>query len=295
MAYVTPSNVGAFLNKIMAPQVSNALTESAAKLAMIPDYSDSAVHTGAHQYRIKKLSGGTAADRTLGAPVSPTNFTYTGVDVTANESYVAIEYDHQTLKSLTLRDIENDVMQAARIVGERLVTTALSTLTTGASSTEGTINTAVDQDAILSVVGALDDAKVPQGNRFLIVSGATRQDIAKITEYQNAFSYAGTLLTGEYRQIEGLNLDISALLPNTTTGHINLAFHPLGVGQVFIPQIGNMDNPMAMKSVSNIGGVPISILWEQIPKSNGSWMLTVSCIHGSVVVNDAAVIGLYGK
>lgn len=293
MAQTTPSDVANFLTEVMASQVSNALTESAAKLAMIPDYSDNAVHMGGDDYVIKKLSGGSAKTRSAGGTVTDSKLTYGKATVTTAEIYDSHVYDHRTLADLKLSDIENDVMYSAEVVAQGIMTNALSALVTGASANKGTINTAVNQAALQAVRNTLSKNKVPQQPRYLIVDPDTMQDISNISEYQNAFAYAGTQLSGEYLRIEGLNMFESALLPTTTTGHINLAFHPRGVGQVFIPQVGD-STQNSMKAVANIAGIPAAIMWEKVEGTNGGFRLTVSCIHGAVVVDSAAVLGLYG-
>ena len=180
---------------------------------------------------VKVASIGNLAAR---AKAENTAITYETVAETATTitlniwSYAAVGIE-DIVKVQAIVDVQNEYQRKLGYALAKDIDTKLATDFAGFSQSVGTLGTAVSDANVLAAIKLLDDADVPQDDRYFIMSPAEKVAKLALDRWSNAL-YIGTgqypTRTGMLGDMYGLNLAVTTNLVKPAGGQANNAiFH----------------------------------------------------------------------
>jgi hypothetical protein len=152
----------------------------------------------------------------------------TVVTITLNLwSYAAVGIE-DIVKVQSQVDVQNEYQKKLGYALAKDIDTKLATDLGGFSRTVGTLGTAVTDANVLAAVKLLDDADVPQEDRFFVMSPAEKVSKLALDRWSNAL-YIGNskpVVSGSLGDMYGLNLFVTTNLVKPAAGQANNAiFH----------------------------------------------------------------------
>jgi hypothetical protein len=153
----------------------------------------------------------------------------TAVTITLNLwSYAAVGVE-DIVKVQAIVDVQNEYQRKMGYAIARDIDTKLATDLGGFSQTVGTLGTAASDANVLAAIKLLDDADVPQDDRFFVMSPAEKVAKLALDRWSNAL-YIGTgnmpVRNGMLGDMYGLNLLVTTNLVKPAAGQANNAiFH----------------------------------------------------------------------
>ena len=180
---------------------------------------------------VKVASIGNLAAR---AKAENTAITYETVAETATTivlniwSYAAVGIE-DIVKVQAIVDVQNEYQRKLGYAVARDIDTKLANDFAGFSQTVGTLGTAASDANVLAAVKLLDDADVPQDDRFFIMTPGEKVAKLALDRWSNAL-YIGTgnmpVKNGELGNMYGLTLKVTTNLVKPAAGQANNAiFH----------------------------------------------------------------------
>ena len=180
---------------------------------------------------VKVASIGNLAAR---AKTENTAITYETVAETATTitlniwSYAAVGIE-DIVKVQAIVDVQNEYQRKLGYALARDIDTKLATDFAGFSQSVGTLGTAASDANVLAAIKLLDDADVPQDDRFFIMTPAEKVAKLALDRWSNAL-YIGTSAyptrSGMLGDMYGLNLAVTTNLVKPSAGQANNAiFH----------------------------------------------------------------------
>ena len=180
---------------------------------------------------VKVASIGNLAAR---AKTENTAITYETVAETATTitlniwSYAAVGIE-DIVKVQSIVDVQNEYQRKLGYAVAQDIDTKLATTLGGFSRSVGTLGTAASDANVLAAIKLLDDADVPQDDRFFVMSPAEKVAKLALDRWSNAL-YIGTgsmpVKNGMLGDMYGLNLAVTTNLVKPAAGQANNAiFH----------------------------------------------------------------------
>ena len=153
----------------------------------------------------------------------------TAVTITLNLwTYAAVGIEDIVKVQATV-DVQNEYQRKLGYAIAKEIDTVLATDLAGFSRSVGTLGTAVSDANVLAAVKLLDDADVPQDDRFFVMTPAEKVAKLALDRWSNAL-YIGTgdqpVRNGMLGDMYGLNLLVTTNLVKPSAGQANNAiFH----------------------------------------------------------------------
>ena len=143
-------------------------------------------------------------------------------------SYAAVGIE-DIVKVQSIVDVQNEYQRKLGYALAKDIDTKLATDFAGFSQSVGTLGTAVSDANVLAAVKLLDDADVPQDDRFFVMTPAEKVAKLALDRWSNAL-YIGTgntpVKSGMIGDMYGLNLAVTTNLVKPAGGQANNAiFH----------------------------------------------------------------------
>ncbi|HRP70194.1 MAG TPA: hypothetical protein PLY93_11730 [Turneriella sp.] len=255
--------------------------------------------SNANEYRVPKISGGSAKDRLPGAPVIFEDRVAGYTPITAKQIYDAFVTDESYQSSTGFAYFESLVESAVKNVVQEVETYAAEQVALqGGIGTVGTLGQAVTRANLQTARLAFVNNKIPTGNLLAFLSGETMKDIADINEYTR-FDAVGAVPRNALREgvadrVSGFELLESPYVYSPNVGeHTNLLFDPSQIMYIFPAQAPISGD--AQKAEFERDGIRLYLLKEYLAGYNGAYAYTVSVNFGIKAVRPEGVIKLLGK
>lgn len=213
------------------------------------------------------VSALTAASKTEGndQPITFSAPTDTSVTLTINQwQYTAFELE-EFEESLSIVDIQNVYANRASYGLNLAIDSTLKTLPSGASNIVGTLGTDLGDDDVRRAIQYLDDANVPQDDRFFAMAPATKNSMLAIDRYNSSDFMAGgsggNIAKGTFGSIYGLSVWMSTNMNGSNSaGHDCCIYHRdfMALGMRREPHVRTFDSIVNLSeqyAVSAIWGV----------------------------------------
>jgi hypothetical protein len=219
---------GVFSPDIWSKQVLRA-TESNLVLARSVNrgYEDDA--SVGKTVKVASIGNLAARAKTENTAITYETVAETAVTITLNLwSYAAVGIE-DIVKVQSIIDTQNEYQRKLGYAIAKDIDTKLATDLGGFSQTVGTLGTAASDANVLAAVKLLDDADVPQDDRFFVMSPAEKVAKLALDRWSNAL-YIGTgdqpVRNGMLGDMYGLNLMVTTNLVKPAAGQANNAiFH----------------------------------------------------------------------
>jgi len=242
-------------------------------------------------YAVQDLAdGGTTVQET-----KSTDF----IDITASRKYVSEQFSHgmsvQALTAWFPTVISNMLESVYRDAVEKGYLAIAATVGIGQV---GVDNVAITRDVVQSIKSTLSDADIPALGRVMALGSESENDVASIDDYNRAFSANGVITSESVPNVAGIQVieTPTATLPPGAAGVENIAIWLNAVARV------HLDETPTITSERNIVMIPIAyrglkvMMWlEEVPKSLGGFILSMSSTHGLGVVREEGVVLVLGR
>jgi len=173
--------------------------------------------------KVASIGNLAARAKTENAVITYETVAETATTITLNIwSYAAVGIE-DIVKVQSIVDTQNEYQRKLGYAVAKDIDTKLATDIGGFSQTVGTLGTAVSDANVLAAVKLLDDADVPQEDRFFIMSPAEKVAKLALDRWSNAL-YIGNpkpVKTGMLGDMYGLNLAVTTNLVKPAGGQAN--------------------------------------------------------------------------
>lgn len=230
-------NIGTTAANVFRPNVwsSEVLMFVKANLVLVPlvRHYDADVQAYGQTVEIPNVSTITANLKAANTLVTLNYNTETKTTVTINQHYESSFLVEDIVKIQSKYDLRTDYTQAAAYAIAAKVDNIVATLMTNAFTAYGAFGTVLADSLILLVNRYLDDQKVPQTNRSLVVTPQGKAEMLNIDKYirYDAIGVGGdqnSILNGQIGEIYGVKVFMSQNLVQVTTNpnqNNHLFFH----------------------------------------------------------------------
>jgi hypothetical protein len=196
-------------------------------------------------------------------------------------------------KVLAVPDLLKVYMQPAVIAIAEKIESDLLNLYAGftANAVLGAAATSITEAVLDSAETALFNAKVPAGQKLLVVDPTTYSQLRQIprfTEMQTAGTGLSAIIEGVFGRIKGFDVFRSQYVPKTGTGTVtthNLAFHRNAIGLVLrrLPQ--PLPGTGAIAEYAELGNFGMRVTMSYQPNTL-SQQFTVDVLYGAAVLRN---------
>lgn len=226
------------------------------------------------------------------------NVTLTTKKVTLNKfKHVPIRVDDLALVQAAPNLMEDLTEAAAQALAEA-VEADLFALYTAASASVGTAGTDVTAAVVRAAKKALDDAKVPQSNRYLVLSSKDQISLMGDPALSAFFAQANpeTIKQGVLPNLYGFQVAMSQMVPvvagNPTTTY-NLALHRDALALVTRPLPAPMDGTPSVVVVDPDSELSFRLTLEY--NTIGKYhTISVDILYGVAVIRPEALVQVKG-
>lgn len=256
--------------------------------------------SNANSWRVPKITGGSAKERTPGAPIVFEDRVGTYEEIVAKQIYDAFITDESYESSSGFAYFESMLDTAVKNVVAQVETEAAKAiaLQSGIGSV-GTLGVAVARANLQTARMNLVNNKIPTGNLKAFVSAESMKDLTDINDLIR-FDAVGAVPRNAIREgvvdrVSGFELLESPYVYSPAAGqHTNLLFDPSQIMYIFPAQ-----KPISESSITKVefdrDGVRLYILKEPIAGYNGAYAYTVSVNFGIKSIRTEGVVKLLGK
>ena len=174
--------------------------------------------------KVASIGNLTARAKTENTAIVYETVAETATTITLNIwSYAAVGIE-DIVKVQSIVDVQNEYQRKLGYALARDIDTKLATDFAGFSQVVGTLGTAVSDANVLAAVKLLDDADVPQDDRFFVMTPAEKVAKLALDRWSNAL-YIGTgnmpVKNGMLGDMYGLNLAVTTNLVKPAAGQAN--------------------------------------------------------------------------
>jgi hypothetical protein len=181
---------------------------------------------GVGSIRVPLLSNAVANNKVANVPVGFQSTTETEVIVTLDQHKEASYAIEDILQLQTNHDLRRLYAEAASTAIAKARDASIAALATGLSQTKGTYNNAITADVILDSVLLLDNADVPEEDRWFAHHPGVKRDILDLAVYTSSDYVSGKPTeTGKYGNIYGLQTIVSTQVLKSGTSTSNMIYH----------------------------------------------------------------------
>jgi len=299
MADITRTVAGPFIPQLWANTALEILRSKIVVAKLVTRDSDIAAFQVGDTLNIPYPGTFVANDKAANTPVVLQVPTATTTSVVLNKHKEASFLIEDAAKALANQDIMARYCDAAVIAIAEQIETDLFATYTGFTNTVGVSGTDIGAATIRSTRKLMNDNKVPQNNRVLVVSDKDEVALLADASLQNYFAWSQTqaIKEGSIGRVYGFDVYQSQLVPaiaGTPVSTKNLAFDP---GAIILAMRGLPDAPAGSGAQTSVVNDPVSGLTLRCTIAYNAANLGVQCtidvLYGVAKLrNEKAVVVL---
>lgn len=299
MADITQTVVAPFIPQIWANTALEILRNKVVLAKLVTRDSDIAAFQVGDTLNIPYPGVFVANDKTANTPVTLQVPTATTTTVQLNKHKEASFLVEDAARALANQDIMARYMEAAVIPIAEQIESDLLGLYTGFTNTVGTSGTDLTAAVLRSTRKLMNDNKVPQDNRAIIISDKDEIALLGDSTLSTYFAYSQTqgIKEGSIGRLYGFDLYQSQLVPvvaGTPSSTKNLAFDP---GAIILAMRGLPDAPAGSGAQTSVVNDPVSGLSLRCTiaynAANLGVQVTIDVLYGVAKLrNEKAVVVL---
>jgi len=230
MANLTPTTSANFIPEKWSTDIMRATEANLTLAKLVHDYS-SLVKDNGDTIHVPNLSSLTANDKVSGVDVSFQAPTETKIDILLDQHKEASFKLEDITATQANVDLNAEYTGKAGYALAKAIDSSIAALAASFSQTKGAYNTAITTDVILDSIELLDNADVPEENRYFVMKPKTKRDIIDIATYiSNDFVNGKPVESGKIGMIYGVSTHISTNIYNSGTSTNDMMFHKDAMG-----------------------------------------------------------------
>ena len=199
-----------------------------------------------------------ATEVTIGTEgVMKNPFNTTGVNLTIDQYFEApIPVDYMSRRQSGVDLVGNAEEESAYAISKKIDSTLCALFAALSDATGyGTDGLAITDDVLIGAVEELDNADIPEENRYWILDPSCKADLLKIDKFVRMDYFAAdTILTGQFRKdVYGAPVLITNNLSVGTTGNVGAYLHrdALGIAIQENLSVDRVEQPLKHQLVIN--------------------------------------------